>query len=138
MKRILAFLLCAGLGLCAELTLMQKIADHRTPIQQVVQRDKPAEGAKEDAFIDDSPELQPTALERKLDMILFQRPLTNPIWPSTKPQAFERVEQLAVVALVQTDARLVEDVKHAHQRRADLRGETDALIFAAGKRRRGA
>ena len=51
-------------------------------------------------------------------------------------QALQRGEQLVVVALVQTDARLVEDVQHAHQRRADVRRKADALALAARKRRR--
>src|SRR5437016_5643648 len=36
---------------------------------------------------------------------------------------------------MQSDRRLIEDVEHAHQLRADLRGQTDALPFAAGERR---
>ena len=47
-------------------------------------------------------------------------------------------EQLAVVALVQADRRLVEHVQHAGQVRADLRREPDALAFAARQRRRAA
>ena len=39
----------------------------------------------------------------------------------------QRVQQLAVVALVQADRRLVEDVQDAGQARADLRREADAL-----------
>ena len=50
-------------------------------------------------------------------------------------QAAQRVEQLVVVALVQADARLVEDIEHAHQGGADLRGKADALGLAAGERR---
>ena len=46
----------------------------------------------------------------------------------------ERGEELVVVALVQADRRLVEDVENAHQARTDLRGKADALAFAAGKR----
>ena len=46
--------------------------------------------------------------------------------------------RLPVVALVQADAGLVEDVEHADQRRADLRGQADALRLAAGQRGRGA
>ena len=53
-------------------------------------------------------------------------------------QVFHRFEQLCVVALVQADARLIENVEHAHERGADLRGQPDALRFAAGERRRGA
>ena len=49
-------------------------------------------------------------------------------------QSLERGEQLVVVALVQADGRLVEDIEHAHQARADLRRETDALRLAAGER----
>ena len=50
-------------------------------------------------------------------------------------QTFQGGEQLVVVALVQADGRLVEDIEDAHQARADLRRETDALRLAAGERR---
>ena len=40
---------------------------------------------------------------------------------------------LLVVALVQADAGFVEDIQHAHQGRADLGGQPDALAFAAGE-----
>ena len=46
----------------------------------------------------------------------------------------QRIEQLVVVALVQSDGRLVENVEHAHQARADLRRQTDSLALAAGER----
>ena len=49
-------------------------------------------------------------------------------------QVLERGDQPLVVALVQADGRLVEHVEHAAQARADLRGEADALAFAAGER----
>ena len=52
------------------------------------------------------------------------------------PQALERRDQPAVVALVQPDRRLVEDVQHADQRGADLRGQPDPLSLAARQRRR--
>ena len=48
----------------------------------------------------------------------------------------ERVEQHAVVARMQADRRLVEDVAHAAQVRAELGGEADALRFAARQRGR--
>ena len=51
-------------------------------------------------------------------------------------QLEERLDQLAVVALVQADRRLVEHVEHAHQLRADLRRQADALRLAAGERGR--
>ena len=53
-------------------------------------------------------------------------------------QAFEGFEQPRIVALVQADARFVENIKHAGQTGADLRGEPDALAFAAGQRAGGA
>ena len=46
----------------------------------------------------------------------------------------ERVEQTIVVALVQADARFVEDVEHAHETRANLGGEPDTLRLAAAER----
>ena len=53
-------------------------------------------------------------------------------------QALERREQALVVALMQSDRRLVENVQHADQARADLRGQTNALAFAAREARRDA
>ena len=51
---------------------------------------------------------------------------------------FERGDEALVVALVQADGGLVEDVEDAAQARADLGGEADALAFAAGERGGGA
>ena len=48
----------------------------------------------------------------------------------------EREDQPLVVALVEADRRLVEDVEHADEPGADLRREADALRLAAGERRR--
>ena len=50
------------------------------------------------------------------------------------PQVFQRGEQLCVVPLVQADAGLVQNIEHAHQTRANLRCQPDALCLAAGKR----
>lgn len=44
-------------------------------------------------------------------------------------------EQAVVVALMQPDARLIKDVEHPHQPRADLRREADALCLSARQRR---
>ena len=49
-------------------------------------------------------------------------------------QARQRAEQALVVALVQADRRLVEDVHHADQAGADLGRQADALRLAAGQR----
>ena len=46
-------------------------------------------------------------------------------------QPSQRVDQLCVVALVEADRGLVEDVEDAHQRRADLGREPDPLGLAA-------
>src|SRR5690606_26118537 len=52
-------------------------------------------------------------------------------------QRLERLDEAAVVALVQADRRLVEHVEHARESRADLGREADALRLAArqGSRR---
>ncbi len=50
----------------------------------------------------------------------------------------QRGDQTLVVALVQSDGRLVQHVHDAHQSGTDLRGQTDALGLSAGKRLRGA
>ena len=53
-------------------------------------------------------------------------------------QPDERGDEPVVVPLVKPDRRLVEDVEHAHQRRADLRGQANPLRLAAGERAAGA
>ena len=57
---------------------------------------------------------------------------------AARPEFLQNVEQLLVVAGVQADGRFVQYVKHAAEIRAELRGQPDALGFAAGKRRHGA
>ena len=52
-------------------------------------------------------------------------------------EAHQRLDQPVVVALVQPDRRLVEDVEHADEAGADLRRQPDALRLAAGQRARG-
>ena len=49
-------------------------------------------------------------------------------------QFLERTDEAGVVALMEADARLIEDIKHVDQLRTDLCGQTDALAFASGKR----
>ncbi len=53
-------------------------------------------------------------------------------------QPLERPDESRVVALVQPDRRLVEDVQHADELRADLRRETKPLRLSARQRRCGA
>src|SRR5437870_2285412 len=49
-------------------------------------------------------------------------------------QAAQRADEPRVVALVQADRWLVEDVTHADESRADLSCKSNALRFSAGKR----
>src|SRR5262249_35120174 len=49
-------------------------------------------------------------------------------------ELLERRQQAGVVALVKADRRLVEDVQHADQARADLRRQSNALRFATRQR----
>ncbi len=53
-------------------------------------------------------------------------------------QALQCFQQPVVVALVEADAGLVEDVEHAAQSAADLAGEADALALAAAQGAAGA
>ena len=46
----------------------------------------------------------------------------------------QRAEKLIVITLVQTDGRLVQNIKHAHKRRTDLRCKADTLRLAARER----
>ena len=49
-------------------------------------------------------------------------------------QGLQRLDEQLVVALVQPDAGLVENVHHVDQLGTDLGGQTDALGLAAGER----
>ena len=48
-------------------------------------------------------------------------------------QPLQGVDHLAIVARVQTNARLIQHIQHAHQFRADLHREPHPLRFAARK-----
>ena len=45
-------------------------------------------------------------------------------------QGLEGVDESHIVALMQTDARFIEDVKHIHQLRTNLCGQSDTLAFS--------
>jgi len=49
-------------------------------------------------------------------------------------QTFQRGEQPVVVALMQADAWLIQNIKHTDERGADLGRKPDALRLAAGER----
>ena len=46
-------------------------------------------------------------------------------------QMLQRRDQLRIVALMQSDARLIKPIPNAHQRRTDLRRQTDALALTS-------
>src|SRR5690606_41917856 len=71
---------------------------------------------------------EPVGLEHRLLVVLHDDHRVAEV-----AQPLERGQELAVVALVQADRRLVEDVDHPGELRADLRGEADALALAAGE-----
>ena len=48
-------------------------------------------------------------------------------------QTLQGVQQAGIIARVQTDGWLVQHIQHAHQARADLGRQADALRFAAGE-----
>ena len=49
-------------------------------------------------------------------------------------QFFQSLNQTVVVALMKADRGLIQNIEHATQPRADLRGQADALTLAAGER----
>ena len=53
-------------------------------------------------------------------------------------QAFQCFQQAIIVALMQANARLIQNIEHAGQAGANLAGEADALAFTAGQRARSA
>ena len=52
-------------------------------------------------------------------------------------EALQRIQQAALVSIVQPDARLVQHVQHTRQAAADLRGQANPLRFSAAERRGG-
>ena len=50
-------------------------------------------------------------------------------------EALEALEQALIIALMQTNARLVEDIEHPHQARTNLRCQANALAFPTGEGR---
>ncbi len=69
---------------------------------------------------------------RRLDGVLVVLHHDHRITQVSQPS--ERVEEPLVIPLVQADARLIEDVEHPYQPRADLGGQPDSLGLAAGER----
>ncbi|GEM_PF-2834821 len=93
-KNILLLCACCACALLAEVQLVSKPVAVPAPIPFFTQTEAIPDGATEDPFLDNAPLAEPTPQEIALQMMLFQRPLTDPVWPSTHPQAFERIERL--------------------------------------------
>ena len=53
-------------------------------------------------------------------------------------QMLKRSDKLAIIPLMKSDARLVKDIKHSRERRADLRCEPYSLCLTARERARSA
>ena len=58
---------------------------------------------------------------------------TITVFPRSRSR-FSVASKFVIVALMQPDTRLIQNIQNAHQRRADLRCQPDPLAFAAGKR----
>jgi len=85
--------LSASLG-AADVALAPKPSDPR-PLQKLPVQDEPyPEGIKADPFVEHAPAIVPTAAEKKAGMILFSRPLTEPVWSENNPLPHERVTAL--------------------------------------------
>ena len=64
---------------------------------------------------------------RTLDHLLIVLDYDESI--SEIPEILERADELNVVALMEADAGLIQDVKHPNELRADLSGQSDTLSF---------
>ncbi len=56
------------------------------------------DGAKEMPFIETAPEPVLTAAEKERGYLLFQRPITESVYPNTRPRSDERIEALVAFA----------------------------------------
>lgn len=79
------------------LKLIKKTPAGQTEIR-ALEINKAPEEAKEIPFKDSNPEPQANEMEKKLGFIAFARPITEPIFPQTKPLPFERLKALETFA----------------------------------------
>ena len=59
-----------------------------------VQKEKVPADVRENPYVEKAKLLTPNKEENKRQFVLFSRPLTDPIWAETRPQAYERVASL--------------------------------------------
>jgi len=88
--RVLAVLLPA-------IRLAQRPLDRTTDRQARRQPTVPST-YKEMPFVETAPEPELTPAERQRGYLLFHRPITEPVYPSSRPRAHERLEQLVAFA----------------------------------------
>ena len=104
------------------------------------QRPRLAQQPLETARVDDAPALLAGA-EPEIDHLVGDANHVGVVFDDEHGVALvaelpKDVDQAEVVARVEADRRLVEDVERADQRGAERGGQTDALGLAAGERRR--
>ena len=74
-----------------------------------------------------------STIQSAVRMVSSSCSTTRTVLPRSR-RPFRVSQQAGVVARVQADGGLIQHVQHAHQARADLGGQADALGFAAGER----
>ena len=87
---------------------------------------------KEMPFIETAPEPVLTAAEKQRGYVLFQRPITEPVYPNSRPLAHERLEQLAAFAATQEFEPLTFSIYPIRQLR-NLKVRFSSLTCDAGK-----
>lgn len=87
----------AAPGNVPPLRLVHKPADSTVELRPRPQPTVP-DGAKEIPFDETAPEPVLTESEKERGYIIFQRPITESVYPNTRPLAHERVEALAMFA----------------------------------------
>ena len=59
-----------------------------------VQKEKVPADVRENPYVEKAILLTPDKTENSRQFVLFSRPLTDPVWAETRPQAYERVDRL--------------------------------------------
>ena len=93
MTLAMAALLSALFGTDAALT--EKPQNPAAILPLPVQKENYPPDARPNPFKETAPAIVPTAAETAAQMLIFSRPLTEPVWAETRPQAHERITRLA-------------------------------------------
>ncbi len=81
----------------AAIRLVAKPVDH-TPERRPRAQPSVPSNYKEIPFVETAPAPVLTPEERQRGFLLFQRPITEPVYPNTRPRAHERLQQLVAFA----------------------------------------